>query len=187
MSTKKKNVGRKPMRRCFCCEAEKPKGDMIRIVVAGRDRETEGGVKDDTGKRHGRGAYICKNKKCIADARSQGMIDADTYTQCLEDVDRAKLQMLSLAMKAGMLSAGEYQCEEAIKKGVAKYLIIAEDASDNTTKRFADRCKYRDIPYEIFGMKEELGRAIGKAERSVIALQDEQFSAQYITRFGGNE
>ena len=44
-----------------------------------------------------------------------------------------------------------------------------------------------DIPYEIFGGKEEIGTLIGKAERSVIAIKDEQFGAQLIRRFGGNE
>ena len=65
MSTKKKNVGRKPMRKCVCCEVEKPKSDMTRIVISGRNTEIDSVVKDDSGKQHGRGAYICKNEMCI--------------------------------------------------------------------------------------------------------------------------
>ena len=60
MSTKKKNVGRVPLRECVCCGNKNAKGDMTRIVLSGRNTEVEGVVKDDTGKQKGRGAYICK-------------------------------------------------------------------------------------------------------------------------------
>lgn len=187
MSTKKKNVGRKPMRKCVCCEAEKPKGDMIRIVLSGRNTSVEGVVKDDTGKQHGRGAYICRNDKCIDKAFADGLIDEAVRDVCRQEMEKGKLQMLSLVMKSGRLSAGEYQCEESIKKGTSYFVIIAEDASDNTRKKFVDKCEYRDIPYRVFGKKEELGRLIGKAERSVVSIEDEQFGIQFIRRFGGNE
>ena len=187
MSTKKKNVGRVPMRKCVCCELEKPKGEMTRIVISGRNTEINGVVKDDSGKQKGRGAYICRNKKCIEQAFENGLIDDETKAACLADMEKSKLQLLSIAMKAGRVAAGEYQCEEAIHKGDAFFVIIAEDASDNTRKKFEDKCHFYEVPFTIYGEKEELGRMIGKAERSVIAIKDESFGTQFITRFGGNE
>ena len=187
MSTKKKNVGKKPMRICVCCGSAKPKGEMLRIVISGRKTEVDSPQVDETGKKHGRGAYICKNNECIEQAYEQSLIDDSVKEECLIQTRRFKTQLISLAMKAGQLAAGEYQCEEAIKNGEACFVIIAEDASDNTRKKFEDKCNYRDIPYEIFGGKEEIGALIGKAERSVIAIKDEQFGAQLIRRFGGNE
>ena len=119
MSTKKKNVGRKPMRKCVCCEAEKPKSDMTRIVISGRNTEIDSVVKDDSGKQHGRGAYICKNEMCIDKALSDGLIDAEVHALCMEEAGKYKLSLLPIAMKAGAIAAGEYQCEEAIKSGDA--------------------------------------------------------------------
>ena len=97
------------------------------------------------------------------------------------------LSMISLAMKAGAVASGEMKAEQSVRAGRAKLVILAGDASDNTKKKFMDKCNYRGIRYEIFGNKDELGRLIGKNERSVVAITDDDFSTQFIKRFGGNE
>lgn len=52
---------KKPARRCMGCNESKEKNELIRIV-----RTTEGDVQIDlTGKKNGRGAYICKNEDCL--------------------------------------------------------------------------------------------------------------------------
>ena len=187
MSTKKKNVGRKPMRLCVCCNKEYPKGEMLRIVVSGRNTEVDEAFVDPTGRQHGRGAYVCKSISCIEKAFDDGMIDAETKKTCISQVEAESVQILSIIMKAGGIAAGEFQCEEALDKSDAYFVIIAEDASDNTKKKFIDKCIYRGIPYKILGTKEKLGNQIGKAERSVIAIKNADFGAGFIHKFGGNE
>ena len=54
-----------PVRRCVGCNAQKPKKELVRIV---RSPEGEVGV-DLTGKRSGRGAYLCPSASCLAKAR----------------------------------------------------------------------------------------------------------------------
>lgn len=50
-----------PQRKCIGCNSVKNKKELIRLV-----RSPEGVVSlDFTGKKPGRGAYICKNKDCI--------------------------------------------------------------------------------------------------------------------------
>jgi len=50
-----------PMRMCIGCKEMKPKNELIRIV-----RTTDNKIEiDPTGKKSGRGAYLCKNDKCI--------------------------------------------------------------------------------------------------------------------------
>jgi ribosomal protein L7Ae-like RNA K-turn-binding protein len=83
-----------------------------------------------------------------------------------------KLNMLGLAMKAGKVSSGEEMVLESVKAGKAHLVIIAADASDNTKKLFHDKCGYYDVPVIEYGTKTELGWAIGKAERSSIAIED---------------
>ena len=63
-----------------------------------------------------------------------------------------------------------------MKKGKVRLVIVAEDASDNTRKKFEDICGYRGYCHEIFGKKEKLGRYIGKSMRSVVAVIDGNFA-----------
>lgn len=54
-----------PMRMCLGCNEMKPKKEMIRVV-----KSAEGEISlDFTGKKSGRGAYICKNTECFQNAR----------------------------------------------------------------------------------------------------------------------
>ena len=46
--------------------------------------------------------------------------------------------MLGLAMKAGKVVSGEFAVDKSIKDGSAWLVIIASDASDNTTKKFSN-------------------------------------------------
>lgn len=50
-----------PMRMCIGCREMKPKNELIRIV---KTPDNNIGI-DPTGKKSGRGAYVCKNDKCI--------------------------------------------------------------------------------------------------------------------------
>lgn len=81
--------------------------------------------------------------------------------------------LLGIAMRGRKLVSGEYQTLEAVKKGSAMLVIIAEDASDNTRKRFSDKCTFYEVPFFQYGTKEELGRAIGKDLRSSVCVCDE--------------
>lgn len=53
-----------PLRKCLGCGEMKPKQELIRAV-----RSPEGEISLDlTGKKNGRGAYICRSSKCLAAA-----------------------------------------------------------------------------------------------------------------------
>lgn len=54
-------VKKKPARRCVSCNEQKEKNELLRIV-----RTPEKNIEIDlTGKKNGRGAYICKNEDCL--------------------------------------------------------------------------------------------------------------------------
>lgn len=60
-----------PMRQCMGCSEHKPKSELLRVVAS-----ADGTVSFDlTGKRSGRGAYICKDKKCLAKARKSNRLE----------------------------------------------------------------------------------------------------------------
>ena len=87
---------------------------------------------------------------------------------------------LGLARKANKLVSGDETCERAIKAGKVSLVIVAEDASPNTKKKFTDACRYYNINIRIFGKKELLGKFIGKDLRSVIAIQELGFSKRIL-------
>lgn len=54
-----------PMRKCLGCNEMKPKKELIRAV-----KSPDGEISLDlTGKKSGRGAYICKSDECFKKAR----------------------------------------------------------------------------------------------------------------------
>ena len=91
---------------------------------------------------------------------------------------------LGLATKAGKLISGEESCEKAIKSGKACLIIVAEDASDNTRKKFKDMCVYRKITISFFGEKELLGRYTGKKMRAVVAILEKGFAERLSEMIG---
>lgn len=73
-----------PMRRCVGCGEQKPKKELLRIVAL-----PTGEIEvDRTGKKSGRGVYICDNAECFAKAfASHGLerslkrpVSRDVYT-----------------------------------------------------------------------------------------------------------
>ena len=61
-----------PTRRCLGCGEHFPKKSLIRVL-----RTPEGDVVLDlTGKKSGRGAYICKKAACLKKARKSKRIEA---------------------------------------------------------------------------------------------------------------
>lgn len=59
---------RVPHRRCINCRQVRPKRELVRIV-----RTPEGEVQiDETGKRSGRGAYVCRSRACWSQALGRG-------------------------------------------------------------------------------------------------------------------
>ncbi len=71
-----------PMRQCLGCNEHKPKIELIRIL-----RTPEGEITlDFTGKKSGRGAYICKNPACLKKLRKSRRAEANLGVAIPEEV-----------------------------------------------------------------------------------------------------
>ena len=79
-----------PMRMCLGCNEMKPKKELIRVV-----KSPEGEISlDFTGKKSGRGAYICRSVECFNKARKgrrlekafSCKIDAGVYDAMAEEL-----------------------------------------------------------------------------------------------------
>ena len=95
--------------------------------------------------------------------------------------------LLGIAMRGHNLVSGELQTLEAIKKGSAMLVIIAEDASENTKKLFTDKCAFYEVPVQSYETKEDLARAIGKDLRSSVGVCDAGLAEAIIKRLEEEE
>ena len=76
-----------PMRMCVGCREMKEKRELIRIV-----RTPEGEtVLDSTGKRSGRGAYICRQVECLRRAIRQKQLERQLEITLTPEITEALL------------------------------------------------------------------------------------------------
>ncbi len=85
---KKKKI---PLRVCAGCQEQKNKKEMIRVV-----RTPEGTVEiDKTGKKSGRGVYICQNLECLEKAYKEHRLERSLKTKVSDDIYESLRQELS--------------------------------------------------------------------------------------------
>lgn len=79
-----------PQRQCLGCNEHKPKSELLRVL-----RTPEGEILlDFTGRRSGRGAYICRDVACLRKARKSKRIDRSLECMVPEEVyDRMEAEL----------------------------------------------------------------------------------------------
>lgn len=76
-----------PLRTCIACRQSRPKRELIRVV-----RTPDGQVVlDPTGKKSGRGAYLCARRACWEPALRKGKLEHE-FEITLSPEDRAGLE-----------------------------------------------------------------------------------------------
>lgn len=92
-----------PLRMCTGCNQMKPKKELVRVVKAPEQKNEAGEVitggeisLDVTGKKPGRGAYVCKNIDCLKAARKARRLERTFSCKIPDEVyDRMEEEMLS--------------------------------------------------------------------------------------------
>jgi predicted RNA-binding protein YlxR (DUF448 family) len=83
MSSKKTGFSTRhiPQRSCVACREVRPKRELVRLVRA------SGGVVqvDDTGKKTGRGAYLCRRRECWDSVIRSGRLEQALKTRILQE------------------------------------------------------------------------------------------------------
>ena len=86
-------VKKTPMRKCAGCDEMKDKKQLVRVV-----RTPEGEfMLDFTGKKSGRGVYVCKNRSCLEAAhKKRGLerslncaVPLEIYLELLESIEES--------------------------------------------------------------------------------------------------
>ena len=102
---------------------------------------------DATGKKSGRGAYICPNAECLKKARKSRALERAFETAigrgCLRGAAGADrglsmekiLSMIGLAHKAGRVEIGEEPVGSAARAKKARIILVAGDAAASSVRR----------------------------------------------------
>lgn len=82
-----------PLRKCTGCNEMKPKKELVRVVKAPDVKNENGDVVavgevslDLTGKKPGRGAYVCHNLDCLKKARKARRFERAFSTQIPDEI-----------------------------------------------------------------------------------------------------
>lgn len=80
-----------PMRKCMGCSEMFPKKELVRVVKTKISEDEEGNEiyeisLDLTGKKAGRGAYVCKSAECLKKARKAKRFERNLECQIPEEV-----------------------------------------------------------------------------------------------------
>lgn len=76
------NARKIPLRRCTGCGEMKPKKEMIRVIKTPEDEV----MLDKTGKKNGRGAYLCSSLECLNKAIKSKGLDRSLKIQIPEEI-----------------------------------------------------------------------------------------------------
>ncbi|MEG0366467.1 MAG: ribosomal L7Ae/L30e/S12e/Gadd45 family protein [Coprobacillus sp.] len=94
------------------------------------------------------------------------------------------LSLLGLASRARKITCGDILLKD-IRNNQVSFVLIAEDASDNTKKKYSDKCQFYKVDYLIIGNVDDLSKAIGKSNRVVIGIKDRGFASKIKSKLGG--
>jgi predicted RNA-binding protein YlxR (DUF448 family) len=93
-----------PLRKCVACQEMKPKRELIRVVRTPDDQV----LIDLTGKKSGRGAYLCGKRSCFKLAGKNKALDralkqavgAEIYRQLEQDFVKAEDEFIAAKDRA---------------------------------------------------------------------------------------
>lgn len=88
--------------------------------------------------------------------------------------------MFSISQKSGYLISGEFSCEKSLKSKKSFLIVVANDSSNNTKKKFENKAFYYKVPIVCFSQKDKLSAAIGKINRSVFSFTNKGIAEKIL-------
>jgi predicted RNA-binding protein YlxR (DUF448 family) len=182
-------VRSQPQRTCLGCRQVKCQDQLIRFV-----RSPDGEILADLkGKLPGRGAYLCNSRACIETALARKQFDRAFQQPCQVVVSEQLIDavvkellahmtaLLGMARKSTSFIAGSNAVLEALKRKVSlAVVVLAGDISPQIGEKVRHKATQQNIEtVELFD-KIELGRILGRAERSVVGLPDGKLAAAFL-------
>ena len=92
------------------------------------------------------------------------------------------LALLGLAKRAGMLEHGIQSTRRAVLDGRAFLVVLARDAAEGQRDKVMKLLRHRVTPNAILGTRRELGKAVGSAPVSAVAVIDKGLASQFVAQ-----
>ena len=180
-----------PQRSCLSCRKTTDKNRLLRFVLA-PDRML---VPDLQSRLPGRGAYTCFTESCLRTAVTRKQFarafKAEVLTGSPNELvalvtglmEERIASYLALANKAGKIVSGSESVTEMLARHTPGAICIARDISSDIGEKMiylADRSGAAH--FSLFD-KEKLGALLGKAPRSVVAVERGGFSESILKEF----
>lgn len=90
------------------------------------------------------------------------------------------LQRLGLATRAGALAIGQLSTDDALQSGSCRVLVVAEDASSSTVRKYSQQAGRKGIPCIRCASGEVLGKALGREFVSTLAVTTKPFARRIL-------
>ena len=100
-----------------------------------------------------------------------------------EDKQHKIYNYVGLAQKAGKVKAGDMLSLDALNKGNVRLMIAAKDLAPKVEQELKEALVKDNIPVIVLGTKLELGLAVGKSHRGLVAILDEGFTKAMVKLF----
>ncbi len=189
-------AGPGPLRLCAFTRAALPKDELIRFVA-----DPQGLIVPDPAARlPGRGVWIKADHATVAEAarakafarslKREINVPEDLADRVGGLLERRALDALSLANKAGAITAGFAQVDALIEKGTVAVLLHASDAApggaeklDRKLKAIA-RSQGRQVPIETLFTVEQLSLAMGRSNVVHAALIKGGATEKFLSEAG---
>lgn len=88
------------------------------------------------------------------------------------------LGLLGLASRARKISFGTDSTLMEMQKNKVKLVIVANDASDRTKRKFIENGKVFNVSIIICGSVDELSKAIGKNNKAIVGVKDNNIAGE---------
>jgi predicted RNA-binding protein YlxR (DUF448 family) len=182
-------VRSQPQRTCLGCREAKDKSRLIRFV-----RSPDGDILADLrGRLPGRGTYLCNSRACIETAVARKQFDR-TFRQVCQPVTADQLaegiakellahmaSLLGMARKSAKFVSGGNAVQDALaRKKPLAIVILARDISPQIGDKVRRKAEAQKIMTTKLFDKIELGRILGRAERSVVGLPDGKLAEAFL-------
>ena len=174
----------RPQRTCVVCKTARNKDELIRVV-----KSPSGSIEIDLyEKLPGRGAYFCPDRNCIEKALKKKILahalredvivpDAEDFLKTLRIRFEAKiLSLLGIGWRSGRLVSGTESVLRDVAKDNVSLLVLAEDISENLSKKILDCSEKKRAVCCRFSLKEKISKALGEKGKAVVAIKNFEFA-----------
>lgn len=102
-------------------------------------------------------------------------------------INKKILGLVGLATRARKIAFGADSVEIEIKNKKIKLIIVAKDASTRTKEKFQKLSEIFDVPIIIDGTIEEISKTIGKSNKAIIGIKEENLAKEILEINNGGE